>query len=308
MNTGTKIILFVLVVISSVYIFYGEEINFQFQKMFLNPCSSPIKYTIGDVDDEFGLDKEYLLSIIKQSAEEWNFAINKDLLEYSENSGIKINFIYDYRQDTTEKIDDIDSTYQDKLDDYYKLDSEYKEYISIYNIKKEELDVLISSYNQRVDAYEKDVALWNKSQKKSSEEYNRLNIEKEQLKIILSGLEQRQTEISNLSEDINSLVKQVNRIAIDLNINVNEYNEVASSLENNFEQGNYVKGFGLKEINIYQFEDEDNLKQVLIHEFGHALGLNHSTNSEDIMYWINTENDQTITENSLNNLKIICYE
>lgn len=308
MNIGTKIFLFVLVAISSVYILYGENINFQFQKTFFNPCNSPIQYTIGDIDDEFSLDKEYLLSIVKQSAEEWNIAMNKDLFEYSEDSGIKINFVYDYRQDTTEKIDDIGSTYQEKLNTYYKLDSEYREYVSIYNSKKEELNILISSYNQRVDIYEKDVSLWNKSQKKSSEEYDRLNTEKEQLKIILSDLERKQTDISILSESINSLVKQVNRIAVDLNINANEYNEVASNLENNFEQGNYVKGFGLKEINIYQFEDEDNLRQVLIHEFGHALGLDHSTNPEDIMYWINTENDQTITENSLNSLKIICYE
>ncbi|MDD4073946.1 MAG: matrixin family metalloprotease [Candidatus Pacebacteria bacterium] len=308
MKTGAKIVLIILVSIFSLYIFFKEEIDFNFKKQFLNPCSSPIQYTIGSIDSQFDLEKEYLISIIKQSAEEWNLAMDKKLFEYSDNSGIKINFIYDYRQDTTEKIDDIDSTYQEKLDRYYDLDAEYKEDINIYNIKKEEIDNLISLYNKKANEYEKDVDLWNKSQKNSSKEYNRLNNEKEELDKMLLEIENKKIVINNLSNDINYLVNRINRLSVDLNINVNEYNETISKLENNFEQGSYIKGFGLKEINIYQFKDEDSLKQVLIHEFGHALGLDHFTNPEDIMYWINTENEQFITESSLDSLKIICYE
>jgi len=63
-----------------------------------------------------------------------------------------------------------------------------------------------------------------------------------------------------------------------------------------------------KEINIYQFENKESLLQVLIHELGHALGLEHAMNSDDVMYFTNTEEKQIITESSLNQLKAICYE
>jgi predicted Zn-dependent protease len=64
-------------------------------------------------------------------------------------------------------------------------------------------------------------------------------------------------------------------------------NKINSSLEKEFAGGEYVKDNGSTLINIYQFENEDKLVRLLEHELGHAIGLDHLENPNDIMYKIN---------------------
>lgn len=307
MNTKKTIILLFCSFFLLFFIFFKEEIVFSVQKTFFNPCSSPIIYTVGIIDPDFNLSEEDFLLIINEAANEWNNATGKELFKYGDN-GMKINLIYDYRQDTTLKLDDIDLKRQEDSNIYSQLVEKYNKSIDLYNDKKNEIESIILEYNKRSSDLQKDASNWNKSKRNNDEEYNRLNQEKELLEEMFLGINKKQEELNQMYKEINSLVNEINKVATRLNINVDEYNLVLSGLSNQFEQGNYVSKLFLKEINIYQFENKESLIQVLIHELGHALGLEHAMNSDDIMYFTNTEEKQTITESSLNQLKAICYE
>ena len=54
-----------------------------------------------------------------------------------------------------------------------------------------------------------------------------------------------------------------------------------------FDQGEYNGS----QINIYQFRDLPELRLVLAHELGHALGMNHTENSASIMYYLMQDQD-----------------
>ena len=307
MNTKKTIILLFCSFFFLFFIFFKEEVIFNVQKTFFNPCSSPIIYTVGTVDPDFNLSEEEFLLIINEAANEWNNAADKKLFQYGDN-GMKINLLYDYRQDTTLKLDDIDLKHQQDSNIYSQLVEKYNTSIDLYNNKKNEIEIIILDYNKRSSELQKDVLRWTKSKRNDNEEYDRLNQEKELLEAMLLEINKKQEELSQIYRETNSLVNEINKVAARLNINVDEYNLALSGLSNRFEQGNYVSRIFFKEINIYQFENKESLIQVLIHELGHALGLEHAMDSSDVMYFINTEEKQTITESSLNQLKDICYE
>src|SRR3989338_684572 len=72
------------------------------------PCEKPIPYELGTFDPKFNISKDYFLTALKDAEAIWEKSITKDLFAYTPESPregiLKINLIYDYRQQATDKL------------------------------------------------------------------------------------------------------------------------------------------------------------------------------------------------------------
>lgn len=298
-------ILFILLILSYIFLFQNEIIGIY--KDIINACSTPITYSIDQFDSEFNITEGEFKSAIKEAEDIWEKASNRNLFEYSSNGKMKISLIYDYRQESTSTISNLDNNLNKDSNYYLLLKSQYETLVSKYNRDSQELNSLISSYNQKMSIYEGKLSSWNKKNG-SQDEYNRLNQEKQELENLSITIKNKQSKINADASTINQLATQLNTLANNLNLKIAKYNDVVQSSDSEFEQGNYISGLDSRLINIYQFENREKLVRVLAHELGHALGIDHIDNPEDIMYAYNIGKSDTITEADLIELSRVCPE
>lgn len=304
----TTQILLILLILSYVFLFQSDIIKAY--KRILNkidPCPTPITYSIGQFDTKFDITEDEFKSAIKEAEDIWEKASGRDLFNYSPEGEMKVSLIYDSRQESTTEIGNLDDNLSRDNNYYLLLKSQYESLVSQYNKDNQELNSLVSSYNQKSLLYDSKVRSWNKKSG-SQEEYNQLNQEKKELENSALIIKDKQNEVNAAASRINQLAGQLNTLASNLNLNIAKYNNVVQSTDQEFEQGNYISGPDSNEINIYQFENREKLVRVLAHELGHALGINHIDNSEDIMYAYNIGKSKTITETDLMELSRVCPE
>ncbi|MFA5433527.1 MAG: matrixin family metalloprotease [Candidatus Paceibacterota bacterium] len=296
-----------LLLIASYALLFGEDIIPAYKKVLnkIDPCPTPMAYSIGQFDTDFNLSKNDFKLIIKEAEGIWEKASKRDLFNYTDNGEMKISLIYDSRQEATFKINDLDNSL-DKDNNYYlQLKAQYESLTSQYSQASQVLNSSVSSYNQRLSEYEAKVSVWNKNNG-SQAEYNQLSKEKQELDSLASSIKTKQSEINSMASRINQSAEQLNALATSLNLNITRYNNVVKSTDQEFEQGNYISEFGKREINIYQFENRDKLVRVLAHELGHALGIDHVDNQEDIMHAYNVGKSINITDVDLIELEKAC--
>jgi predicted Zn-dependent protease len=97
------------------------------------------------------------------------------------------------------------------------------------------------------------------------------------------------------------LRRQVNELADRGNMVAEEYNQTATTFSerfgtsHEFSQATYTGDA----INVYQFEGEQDLMLALVHEFGHALGIEHVSSTDSVMHYL--MQDQLLENISLSN-------
>lgn len=302
-------LLVIAAIIAGIFYFFttpiGESIYEKASNRFV-PCSAPITYSIGTFDSRFGISKTDFISAIDEAAQIWGKTINKQLFAYSDNGGLKINLVYDLRQETTDKLSSFGLVIQDNKQSYDTIKAKYDSLMAQYNAAKSDFDAETATYESKKAVYEKTVALWNNRGGAPQNVYDQLTQARNSLNTEMATLQQKQDNVNSLAGDVNAVSEALNRLVDVLNLNVNKYNSISNETGNEFEEGVYISDSTGQRIDIYQFENRDKLVRVLAHELGHALGFQHTDNPEDIMYKVNQSTNENPTANDIAQVKNRC--
>ncbi|OGE88075.1 MAG: hypothetical protein A3J07_01645 [Candidatus Doudnabacteria bacterium RIFCSPLOWO2_02_FULL_49_13] len=278
-----------------------------YAKFHVVPCSEPVKYSLGRFDGQFGINQEQFLADIEAASNIWATAASgQSLFVYDPAGSLKINLVYDSRQETTNRLRSLGISIEDTKDSYDKLKLRYQTSKSDYELAKQAYENELAKYQQDQNDYNQQVNYWNSRGGAPKETYDSLASQKKQLDQRRAQLTADQAELNQLVANLNAIIDALNQLGKKLNLNIADYNNVGASQGSEFEEGLYVESSTGKYIDIYEFDNQTQLVRLLAHELGHSLGLLHVDDSEAIMYRLNSSTNQIATGADIAELKAIC--
>lgn len=274
------------------------------------PCTEAIPYTLGTFDTKFNISEDYFLSAIEEAEAVWEKPFGKNLFTYaptdSSRSVLKINLVYDYRQQITDKLKNLGILVRDDRASYDMLKIKFLNFKTEYEKEKNIYDRDVINFNKKKQAYDKEVDFWNNKGGAPEQEYNKIEKDRVYLQALLKGLEDKQLKINEMADEINTLAVELNHLVSILNLSVEKYNTANVSRGESFEEGVYSSNGVGRQIDIYEFSNRTKLVRVLAHELGHALGIEHVNDPNAIMYELNQSNDLVLKESDVAELNLKC--
>jgi len=273
-SIGWKFVLLLAILIVLIVSFMGAA----------KPCQEPITYRLGKVDERFNLPREEFRTAVKIATAMWGKPFSRDFFREEADGAIEINLLYDYRQEATDRLKKLNYKIDGSKSSYEELKSRLENLRAEYEQKKAGLNSDFNAYNAKVNAFNADTESWNRRGGVPQSVHTRLMKEKEELAALSDNLRIRQEESKTLVDTINSVVVVINEIASNNNLDLVDQQNIGNTLGREFCEGVYEYKNGKRSITIYQYDNEYRLVRVLAHEFGHALGLNHTKSGDAVMY------------------------
>lgn len=292
--------------VSDVVIEKAGQVVSDARYFFSPPCVEPIYYSLGAIDGRFNQTDAVLKKTLEEAVAIWNKPTGQQLFAYKDGGAVKINLIYDYRQAATDKLKKLGIVVTSNQKSYDDLKARYDELNRQYKAQKSTLDAAAAAFTSKQAEYETEVDKWNALGGAPKNVFDRLTATKSALDAEVIRINSMTDRVNSLAESINAEAVALNQLIEQLNLNVAKYNSIGESTGEEFREGQYVRDSSGERIDIYQFNDHDQLVRLLAHEFGHALGLGHTSSSEDIMYYLNDSKNLSLSAADLAAVKSFC--
>jgi predicted nucleic acid-binding Zn-ribbon protein len=267
-------------------------------------CSKPLRYSIGSFDSGFGITQESFRLVALQAESVWETELEKQAFVYDPTAEFKINLIYDEKQLATVQKQKTESGLSALEYEFEDLDRRTTSLRLQYEAEVEAYEQSLTSFNQRKSSYNKEVSSWNEKGGAPNSVYNDLEKERQ-------SLNREANELNAEAKAVNLAAEKLNEILSERNAKADRYNEAARLYNQKYGSGlefNQAEYTG-KEINVYQFTNERELLTALIHEFGHALGMDHVENPDSVMYYLSTgdtDSKVTLSDEDISELNRVC--
>lgn len=242
-------------------------------------CVTPIQYRIGTFDSRFGITPEVAKDALIKAEAVWESVTDRELFTYNEAASFTVNFVFDERQaivfdqhETEDRLNTVEEQNQ-------KINAEFKVLEEKFKAKRTQYEQAVATYNSALQTLNQKIEAYNTADEPSRETEEVLNQARRQLEAEVRKLDEEATVLNQMSNDLNTLARRGNIMIEVYNQGVQSYNSRFGDARE-FTQGDYQGD----SINVYTFLDEAELIRVLVHEFGHALGMGHVDNDVSMMY------------------------
>jgi hypothetical protein len=239
----------------------------------------PKGYSLGTFDERFGISKDRFLQIVEQAKRIWEKAAGKELFHYRNDGLMSVNLVYDWRQEALLKAKEQRAKLDENGSSFDMLKSDYEMKSTSVGREQSAYEEWGQAYNTHLNEYNVRVTRWNNGENRTEAESQFLQKRKKELDQEIAVLEQKRVSLKTAIDDLSALGERISALSKKYNLEVEKFNGAYVN-QREFEKGVYNG----RSIDIYEFDREEDLKVALVHEFGHALGLEHVDNPRSIMY------------------------
>ncbi len=301
-------ITFLLVLAAVFFLLINKIPDFAFESAEVIPCEQPLTYRIGSIDPEFDITKSELRNLMEEVEKLWQTAIEQEVLRHSEVGSVVIHLIYSEEQKRTDNEKQFSQRINTIKQQVASLENEYQRLAQNYKRKQKDLQKSVSEYHQAVEEYNTTVKAWNSKGGIPPDKKEAIKAKKRQVEKLEAEVRRKETNTEAVRQQVNARSSQLNELIKRQNTLIARYNKEFGE-PRKFDQGQYIRQGDDERINIYQFGNWAELKTVLAHESGHAMGLDHVDNPRSLMNAVMDKQDifnLALTDEDIQALKQRC--
>ncbi len=255
------------------------------------PCAEPLTYRVLEVDGRYRLGKQEVRDALDEAAALWERAAGEALFRPARRDpDLGIRLVYGQAQAQVERHQRERRDLERAQERHRERQEQLKERVREHERDKEAYKQEARRHERRRERFESRLERWEAGDMpRTPERRDRLKSERAALQEEAEELNRRGEALEREAQQLQARQEELVAEAQRLERRAEGYNRAAEELSG-FQAGQYRgrPGHG-GQITVYQFDDPADLRTVLAHELGHALGIEHVAEADSLMHREMTE-------------------